>query len=376
MTEEIVEARAGRADLNLTLIVEQLFTPVPGGIGRYVSELVAHLPAMLAKPVTGYAARGNGEIEAVQIVRSKLPRALLYKSWHSFRRPRLPGSPEVIHAPNLAVPPPGNSALVVTIHDLAFEADPEHHTRWGVSFHRKGLELAERDARLVIVPSSVVEQDLLERHPKFEGRVRVIHHGVRPPKPDSREFGELRRRLGLEAPFVLWVGTREPRKNLPRLIQAFGLVARQGPDLLLALAGPEGWREQDPREIAERNGVADRVRVLGHVSEDDLEHLYSACEVFVYPSLQEGFGFPVIEAMAAGAPVVTSDRSSLPEAAGGAAVLVDPTRALSIAEGITEVLENPSRAGKLRAAGLKRAQEMTWDRSAAEHIRVYQEATR
>lgn len=376
MTGEVVEAHAGKADLDLALIVEQVFAPVPGGIGRYVSELVTHLPPMLTKPVTAYAARGKGDLAGVDLVRSKLPRALLYGAWHSLRRPRLPVSPEVIHAPNLAVPPPGQSALVVTIHDLAFEANPEHHTRWGVSFHRKGLELAEREARLVIVPSSVVEQDLIERHPGFEGRTRVIHHGVRPPKADAGETGALRRRLGLEAPFVLWVGTREPRKNLPRLIQAFGLVARQGPDLLLALAGPEGWKEQDPREIADRNGVSDRIRVLGHVSQDDLEHLYSACEVFVYPSLQEGFGFPVIEAMAAGAPVVTSDRSSLPEAAGGAAVLVDPTRALSIAEGITEVLENPGRAEKLRAAGLKRAQAMTWDRSATEHIRVYQEATR
>lgn len=376
MTDEIVEAHAGRADLALALIVEQIFAPVPGGIGRYVSELVTHIPPMLSKPVTAYAARGRGEVEGVNLVRSRLPRALLYESWHSLRRPRIPGEPEVIHAPSLAVPPPGDAALVVTIHDLAFEANPEHHTRWGLKFHRRGLELAEQDARLVIVPSSVVEADLLERHPNFEGRVRVIHHGVRPPQADASKTGALRRRLGLEAPFVLWVGTREPRKNLPRLIQAFGLVARQGPDLLLALAGPEGWKEQDPKEIALRNGVADRIRVLGHVSQTELEHLYGACEVFAYPSLQEGFGFPVIEAMAAGAPVVTSDRSSLPEAAGGAAVLVDPTRALSIAEGITEVLESPSRAAKLRAAGLKRAEEMTWDRSAAEHIRAYQEATR
>lgn len=376
MPVERIESHIGKADLRLMLLVEQLFAPIPGGIGRYVSELVAHLPPLLAEPVRAYAARGKGDIDNVELFRSRLPRSLLYTSWHLLRFPNLPDDSEVIHAPSLAIPPTRNAALVVTIHDLAFEANPEYHTRWGLKFHRKGLRLAERDARLVIVPSSAVEIDLLNRHPAFEGRVRVIHHGVRPPSADPAKTSQLRKRLGLEAPFVLWVGTREPRKNLSRLIQAFGLVARQGPELLLALAGPEGWKEQDPREVARRNGIADRIRLLGQVSQDDLELLYGACEVFVYPSLQEGFGFPVIEAMAAGAPVVTSDRSSLPEAAGGAAILVDPTRTLSIAEGITEVLENPGKAARLRSAGLARARKMTWDKSATEHVRVYQEATR
>lgn len=366
------------SDVRLALGVEQLFSPVPGGIGRYVEALCTHLPPLMSHPIVGYAARGDGELPesaaSIRLLRSRLPRAALYESWHRLRRPLIGAEVDVIHAPSLALPPAGNAALVVTIHDLAFEAEPQHHTRWGLRFHRRGLALADRDARLVIVPSSAVESDLVERHPSFAGRVRVVHHGVKPPSPDIELAKEMRKRFGLEAPYVLWVGTLEPRKNLPRIIQAFGLVARNGSDLTLALVGPKGWKEQDPEAIANRCGVADRVKVLGTVRQDELDLLYSQCEVFVYPSLQEGFGFPVIEAMAAGAPVVTSDRSSLPEAAGGAALLVDPTRTLAIAEGIAEVIDNPAKAARLRGAGLERARLLTWERSARAHVEVYEEA--
>jgi glycosyltransferase involved in cell wall biosynthesis len=171
-------------------------------------------------------------------------------------------------------------------------------------------------------------------------------------------------------PYVLWTGTIEPRKNLARLIEAF---LSMDTDTELVLAGPQGWNEDLSQLLARGDG---RIRSLGYVQPHELAALYSSASVFCYPSLLEGFGLPVLEAMAQGAPVVTSRGTATEEAAGGAAVLVDPQDTRSIADGMTELLEDRSKAELLGAAGRARANELTWASCAERMHAVYDEVSR
>jgi glycosyltransferase involved in cell wall biosynthesis len=183
----------------------------------------------------------------------------------------------------------------------------------------------------------------------------------------------VRRRYDLPERFVLFVGTLEPRKNLMRLVQAYaGLPASVRRHVSLVIAGGPGWLSETlRREVAER-GLADRVRFIGYVRDEDMAPLYSLATVFAYPSLYEGFGLPVLEAMACGVPVLTSNVSSLPEVAGGAAVLVAPTDVDAIADGLTQLLDDTALAAKLVARGLEWSTNFSWDRCARETLAVYE----
>ncbi|HEY3079662.1 MAG TPA: glycosyltransferase family 1 protein [Chloroflexota bacterium] len=197
------------------------------------------------------------------------------------------------------------------------------------------------------------------------GRFRPVQHG---------EARAVAARYGLEGPFVLYVGAYQARKNILALIEAFTTVRRARPDLRLALAGPSPWAYPALGERIERLGE-EAVRVLGYVADPDLPALYSAASVYVLPSLYEGFGIPVLEAMACGTPVVCSTASSLPEVAGDAALLVDPHDPGAIAEAIRRVVTDPDLADDLRRRGLARAGGFTWARTAAEYAALYRALT-
>jgi glycosyltransferase involved in cell wall biosynthesis len=186
--------------------------------------------------------------------------------------------------------------------------------------------------------------------------------GVRAERATREEVADARRRLGLDRPFVLFAGTREPRKNLPRLLAAFERVQVEHPDLELVLAGPSGWGD-----VAVTGGG---VRALGFVPPDQLRALYAGAEALAYPSLREGFGLPVLEAMAQGTAVVTSRGTSTEDVAGGRAVLVDPLDVDDIARGLDEALQ---RGDELAEAGLQRAAAMTWTRTAELTVAAYRE---
>jgi glycosyltransferase involved in cell wall biosynthesis len=245
---------------------------------------------------------------------------------------------------------------------IAWEA-PESVQRRAAWIERLTIRRALRQARRVFCNSESTRRDLAARF-RFPSPVSVV-----PLAADDRfaadiaetRLAETKQRHGLERPFVLAAGTLEPRKNLRRLIDAF---AQLPPELRsqhrLVLVGPHGWDHDDVLQKANEEGV----RVLGRVSDDDLVRLYRACEVFCYPSLYEGFGLPVLEAMRAGAPVITSNVSSLPEVGGDAVEYVDPRATPEITAALTRLLTDGARREELRARGRERAARFSWDESA------------
>jgi glycosyltransferase involved in cell wall biosynthesis len=255
---------------------------------------------------------------------------------------------------------------VVTIHDLAFLEDESNFTRRGMTFFKRGLELALADADLVHAPSDATARDSVAAG--FDkDKVRVVPLGFETSTVSEDEIAAVRARYNLDKPYVLWTGTIEPRKNLTALVEGF---ERSGTDRTLVLAGPSGWNEDVDRVIA---SVADRTKVLGFLPRHDLDALYAGADLFAWPSLKEGFGFPVLEAMAQGTPVITSRGTSTEELAGDAALLVDPTDVDQIAAAIADVLQDESLARKLSEAGRARVKGYSWASTARGLQDMYRE---
>jgi glycosyltransferase involved in cell wall biosynthesis len=349
--------------LRVAMTVEQCWQPVPGGSGTYIRELVREYAAMPEVEVTGVTAwhrRGappGGPLD-LPLRRLPLPRPALYAAWERARRPRVGRGQDVVHATTWALP--GRRVpLVVTVHDLAFLHDPGHFTQRGVAFFRRALDITRDEAAAVVVPSQATRDECVAAG--IDGdRITVVPHGVRPAATTPDQVAEFRGRFGLERPYVMWAGTREPRKNLPTLLAAFTRVLRSGADLDLVLVGPDGW---GPGKDRLTRTEEERVRLLGRVPAADLAAAYAGAAVFCYPSLREGYGMPVTEAMAHGVPVVTSRGTATEEAAGGAALLVDPRDAEELAGALLTACE-PARAAELAAASARRAAGLSWAASA------------
>jgi glycosyltransferase involved in cell wall biosynthesis len=266
------------------------------------------------------------------------------------------GLVDVVHATGF-VPAATAAPLVVTVHDVAFLHQPEHYTRHGVRTMTKSLDAIRRRADAVICSSEATRSDLLE-HGVVAERLRVVPLGVERVDVAQSSIDRLRRNRDLPDEFVLFVGTVEPRKNLTRLADAMRTVG-----IPLVIAGTDGWGDGKP-------APGNHLRFLGFVPDRELAALYRAATVFAYPSLREGFGLPVAEAMAQGAPVVTSRGTSTEEVAGDAAVLVDPHDVADIGRGIREALE---RRAELAELGRRRAAELTWETTAERTVAVYRE---
>ena len=365
------------------------------GIGVYTEALVRHLAARHADTtfvlygLAGPAARllRNGPQHSLPVNVRRADSALypLVMGYPLAGLPRLlpfrlRGDRAVLfHATNYAAPRTGRVPLVVTVHDLALVRFPE----LGTPALRRIVGLARpatAAARLVLADSESTARDLRDLFGVSPGKIRVVYPGcdAHLPAPTVEAARQrLGQRFGLAAPYLLHVGTLEPRKNLPRLLGAYARVRASGGDVpLLVLAGGRGWAAEAIERAVAALGLADAVRFTGAVEREDLAALYAAAELVVYPSLYEGFGLPVVEAMACGAPVVTSNVSSLPEVAGDAAVLVDPRDEAAIAAAITELLRDDRARAELRRRGLARARKFSWARCAEQTWTVYEEARR
>jgi glycosyltransferase involved in cell wall biosynthesis len=246
----------------------------------------------------------------------------------------------------------------------------------GRLFYQRALTLGLKRLGRITVPSQCTKDDLVRHLAADPDEVTVVSRGVDPRFQPARRLdpvAALKRRYRLPDRLILYVGTIEPRKNLPRLIGAYRRLREEGAPHGLVIAGGRGWLCDDVFEAAGRDGLREHVVFTGQVGEDDLLALYQSADVFAYPSLYEGFGLPVLEAMACGVPVVCSDRGSLPEAAGDAALLVDPTDEPAMAAALVRALHDDDLRREMTARGLRRAQEFTWDKVARNFLSVYRE---
>jgi len=307
-----------------------------------------------------------------------LARDALYQAWAEARRPApqlVTGPLDVVHAPGPAVPPRGDAALVATIHDLAPLRFPERYERSIRVVHKRGALLAAREADLVICPSqaSALEvEDLLVVEPE---RIRVVPYGVDVDDLEADEARSIVRQRGINEPYFLWLGTQEQRKNVDSVLDAFARVSASDDSVSLVLHGHRGWLGEDVRDGLSRRGIASRTFVSeGALSRRDLCALYGRATAFVYPSLYEGFALPVLEAMACGTPVVTSNLSALPESAGSAGVLVDPFDDEQMATVMLQMLGDEPFRADLIARGRTHAAAFTWAEAARRTWAVYREA--
>ena len=373
--------------LRVAYLLEQLWHRVPGGTAVAAFRTAEALAARDDVDLVGFTARhgepSTGDVSVVppadiSLVASRLPRALLYESWHWFALPRveaLIGEVDLVHASGGAVPAT-RRPLVATVHDLAWRRYPEAATPRGRRLFEAWLADARR-AEAVACPSEATRLDLADAG-FDESRLHIVPLGVGGGRTHSVEdldaaranVAACLRRHGVDGPFVLWVGTVEPRKNLPGLVAAMDRIP-DGGSVPLVLVGPAGW-EADARRIAEPLG--DRAILVGSVSEAERDAWLEAATVLCLPSLHEGFGLPVLEAMAAGTPVVTSSGTATEEVAGGAALVADPAAPGSIGEALGAVLANEDLASRLAETGLERAATFTWEATAEATVAVYHEA--
>ncbi|MBI3302412.1 MAG: glycosyltransferase family 4 protein, partial [Deltaproteobacteria bacterium] len=273
-----------------------------------------------------------------------LPLEEIHRRWVTEEADRVIGGVDVVHSTAFTAPLLKKSRLVVTVHDTTFLTHPEFHSQANREFCLRNTHWAAKLATMIIVPSLSTKHDLLQHYPILEERIAVIPEAAAEDFYPVRDQTEVRRVLakhGIFHNYLLFVGTIEPRKNLLTLIHAVADLLKNGqPRYLLVIAGASGWLNSHVYTLVQSLGLQDGVRFLGYVGAEELRALYSAARVFVYPSLYEGFGLPVLEAMACGAPVITANTSSLPEVAGEAAILAPPTDVGKLKQAIAAVLND------------------------------------
>ncbi len=261
---------------------------------------------------------------------------------------------------------------VITVHDVTPVTHPETHGGLQVFYHRHVLPRVLRRADAVIAISESTKRDIIQCYGLPEAKIRVIHHGVEERfSPKAGAVGEFYRMLPER--YILNIGTLEARKNLPRLLEAFASARKRGLPHKLLIGGASGWRLSNLAAIVERLGLEDAVVFLGFVEDRDLPALYARADFFVYPSLYEGFGMPILEAMASGTPVITSNCSSMPEVAGDAALLVDPRDPADIAAKMLALAGSAELREDLRLKGIANASRFTWRETAQRTLAVYRE---
>lgn len=358
---------AERQSLKIAIHAGQLLQPVPGGIGRYTHSLLRTLPAAGVQAVA-FAAGGrpSGVPRQIPWIDLGPPHgSIRYESWHRFRRPRVNIEADVVHAPSLAVPPARDAALVVTIHDIAFQRVPDVTTRRGVSFHRRALATARRHADLVITPSSFTRMELIREGFTPED-VHIARLGIDQPRHrEPSDIDAAVSRVGIDAPYVLTVGTIEPRKDLPTIVDAIErLRARHRSNIELVVVGPSGW---GPVPDLDRPFV----RVLGAQPWSIVDALLRRAAACCIASRYEGFGLPALEALARGAPLAVAEGSALEEVVGSAALLFGAGDVEGCTDALQRLLTDEELRTELSRLGTARATELTWEHSAEAHVAAY-----
>lgn len=351
------------------------------GIGRYTAALIRGVS--LYGPAHQYVLylkkrSWNHHLSALPV---RTRNVSVKYDWFKRGVARMLGAVDLYHAPSFEDLPDVTCPIVVTIQDLVYKAFPDSHTPETLRTTERQMAAILRRASTIICPSQHTAGDLQRFLSVTRERVCCVYPAVdaqrfyRIPGPEcGRAISWLRRR-GIRRPFVLFVGTIEPRKNLANILRAFAHLraARRFPGPLV-VAGMEGWQTEGVRELVASLHLREQVAFLGYVSDDELRWLYNLTEVLAFPSLYEGFGFPLIEGFSCGAAVVTSNLSSCPEVAQEAAVVVDPRSPEAIGQGIGAIIEDNALRAALQAKALARAAEFTLERMAEQTLAVYEKA--
>ncbi len=364
-----------------------------GGIGRYTRNLVGALASIdrrneyrLLVAGAGYHRPQMGSWPSNFSLRViPLSDRWLHILWQRLRLP-VPiqvflGRLDLYHSPDFVLPPTAGTASLLTIHDLSFLRVPQCFVPGFSDYLRRAVERAVRKARLVLADSQSTRWDLLELMGVEPDRVSVLLPGVEPRFRrvlDRAVLEEVRRRYGLPGRFVLGLGTLQPRKNFEGLVAAFAQLVRPGgrlsqwDDLHLVIAGGKGWMHDHVLQVVDCSELAGRVHFPGFVHDDHLPALYSSADVFAFPSWYEGFGLPILEAMACGTPVVAADNSSLPEVVGEAGIMVPTGDSSALAEAISAVLGDSRLRAELATAGLDQVRRFTWESAAEQLLQEYE----
>lgn len=372
--------RPDTGDLRVAVTVEQCWHRIPGGTATSVLGTIDALVAHSDCELIGVSAwhRQPPPVSftpPIPVASLPLPRNVLYETWHWLRLPqvaRATGRVDVTWASGMVIPP-ATTPLVVTVHDLDWVANPTAFSRRGMHLFRRSLALTIRDANVVVCPSATSADDCV-RHGIAARRVRVVPWSVATPVATDTDVDNTRRRHGLHAPYVLWVGTVEPRKNLGAVVRAWRRLHDSGSAAELVLVGPRGWGEDLDRLVgADRAGV----HLLGFVPPGELAALYRGADALCYPSRAEGFGMPVLEAMVQGTPVVTTASTATAEVAGTdgtAGVLVEPDDIAGITRALEHITTDTDHRAALSRGALERAARFTPAVTAAGMTEAFRDA--
>jgi glycosyltransferase involved in cell wall biosynthesis len=342
------------------------------GVGQMTKQLAERLPRYPSLDLTGVVVswRGRGRLGHVvppgwALKPLSLPARLTHAGWRRFDRPRLRGF-DLVHGPNYIVPPTDGAARLVTVHDLTAWRFPElvdHHSQ----HYPRHLKRAVAEGADVHAVSMFVADEIEAELGIDRSRIHVVRNGYEPVA--SGDGGRGRSLIG--APYVLAIGTVEPRKDYVSLVRAMADIWPILPDVKLVIAGAEGWGAAELDRAIDQLGVGSNIRRLGYVSDPVKADLLMGAELLAYPSIYEGFGLPILEAMSAGVPVVSTSAGAIPEVAGRAAVLVAPRDPSALAGALLSVLEDDDLRVQLSDAGRRQVVGYSWDEAAEQLVKVY-----